>query len=149
LDEKERKGVFIPHESTQVGIFLPAYFDERTDGTDYRQIWVKSLNMVFIVYGFIIFTPYLVLYSFTRFHTGGSTSHQRGWLISWVVCNQIGGLAPMFMNTVRTSAPDNWMLREETRNMTYFVMIPLSVAAIGGYYTVISELLEFGTCFAL
>jgi hypothetical protein len=41
------------------------------------------------------------------------------------------------------------MLREETRNMTYFVMIPLSVAAIGGYYTVISELLEFGTCFAL
>ena len=34
LDEKERKRAFIPYRSAQDWIFLPAYFDECTDGTE-------------------------------------------------------------------------------------------------------------------
>jgi len=56
---------------------------------------------------------------------------------------------PFFINSLRDSASDNWMIGKRTRITTYSIMIPLSVAAIGGYYTIISELLEFGTCFAL
>lgn len=150
LDEMERKRAFIPYTRAQNRLFLPAYFDECTGALKgYHQIWVKTLSMFFIIYGFIIVTPYLVLYSFTRFHTGGSTTQQRGWLISWVVCNQIGALAPMLMNTNRAFYTDNWMVGKTTRVATYSIMIPLSVAAIGGYHTIISELLEFGTCFAL
>jgi hypothetical protein len=114
-----------------------------------HQIRAKTLKIFFIAYVFIVVTPYLVLYSFTRFHIGGSTSQQRGWLISWVVCNQIGGLAPIPMNPLRIFFTDNWVVGKETRISIYSFVIPLSVAAIGGYYIIISELLEFGTCAAL
>lgn len=105
VDGKERKRAFAPYTNAQDWIFIPAYFDECTDAPEgypcYHQIWAKYIKMFFTAYVFIIITPYLVL-SFTRFHTGGSTSQQRGWLISWVVCNRIGGLAPFFMNVIRT-----------------------------------------------
>jgi len=147
--EKERKQPFIPLKSAKNWVFLPAYFDECIDAVGNHQAWETVFNMFCIAYVFILATLYLVFYSFTRFHAGESTSQQRGWLISWVVFNQLGGLVPFFINSLRDSASDNWMIGKRTRITTYSIMIPLSVAAIGGYYTIISELLEFGTCFAL
>jgi hypothetical protein len=143
---------------------IPACFnnfrDKRSknlDEDDKRtKYFVRSSFTYLSVYLVIIVGPYMALYGSTRFHQRDSTSPQRGWLISWIVCNQIAALLPIFLDLFRVLvAPSgwwtggDWLSSNTTRIFVYLCLVPLSVPAIGGYYTLIRELVEFGSCTAV
>jgi hypothetical protein len=145
-------------------IYIPACFNNFTDiglttideTRNFFGYFFRSLAILLSAYLLIMVGPYVVLYGFTQFHKRESTSLQRGWLITWIVCNQIAALLPIVLNFFRqvSSLLDSWpggdwLSTEMTRSIVYVCLVPLSVPAIGGYYTLIRELVEFGSCTAV
>ena len=103
----------------------------------------KPPETVFVVYQLfsciLVILPYVFIFLLTGFRNGDSTSAQRGWMMSWLVFNQIfSAYGYMFSTTDIASLV-------QAAFLAVFVLAN-SAPAIGGFVMVGRMLFEFGTC---
>lgn len=101
--------------------------------------------------------PYLFIFALTGFRDQASTAAQRRWIISWLVANQVVGVAVFFTSCFSSNfsftphlpvslSKNVWRLRLST--VLFFLIclcIPL-IPAFGAFVTVAKMFLEFGSC---
>jgi hypothetical protein len=103
-----------------------------------------SLLYVFLFSLILVILPYVFIFLLTNFRKGGSTSAQRGWMMSWLVFSQISSFFGFSYSTTEA-----YNLANPLAATTMVVMIlAWSTPAIGGFVVVGRMLLEFqvGTC---
>lgn len=109
----------------------------------------SSLCIAWAALVLILTAPYIFIAGFTGFHAQKSISSERGWLISWIVCNQISIFLPGLFGPLRAEAGGELLAVPPMAILFYLMVVPLSVPAFGAYYTIIRQMLEFGTCTAV
>ena len=105
-----------------------------------RENPTESVSLVFYCFNLIlIILPYVFIFLLTGFRKGDSTSAQRGWMMSWLVVNQILTIYGFGFSTTDISSPVH------AAKLGAIILVWLA-PAIGGLVTVGRMLLEFGTC---
>jgi hypothetical protein len=104
------------------------------------------ITSVFLIYFslFLILAilPYVFISILSGFRKGDSTSAQRGWLMSWLVFNQISS----FFGFSFAISDGNDIANPELAAGLVALYLLWSTPAIGGFVVVGRMLLEFGTC---
>jgi len=93
----------------------------------------------------VVLLPYLFIYLLTRFHKQRSTVAQRGWMMSWLVLNQVASgwasnVGPTHLALFGGAAPGLVAM------LVFFAIAPYIVVAVGGFVMVGKMLIEFGSC---
>ena len=89
----------------------------------------------------LMILPYVFIFLLTGFRKGDSTEAQRGWMMSWLVFNQVFSLCGFLfsINHIDIGGPMQAAL-------CIMIILLYSIPAIGGFVVVGRMLLEFGTC---
>ena len=100
-------------------------------------IFLVFLSIFFI----LIILPYVFIFLLTGFRKGDSTKAQRGWMVSWLVFDQI------FTSNGLAFSISHIDISEPTQAAKFVLGILVFCApAIGGFVVVGRMILEFGTC---
>ncbi|KAL8668879.1 MAG: hypothetical protein Q9168_006511 [Polycauliona sp. 1 TL-2023] len=103
------------------------------------QSWMKGFTIVLLMLALGL--PYVIIAVLTGWKPGNSTSTQRSFVTNWYICGQIQGYAVSMVEGV-----------DGKKNvMKSFAIIFLTYGSysIMGFYVVVQEMLETGTCKAL
>ena len=98
-----------------------------------REVEPEAVLVIYSLFACILIIPYIFISVLTGFRNGDSTHAQRGWMMSWLVFNQILSVFGFGCFTNDISTP-------------LAVTIGYSAPAIGGFVMVGRMILEFGTC---
>lgn len=103
----------------------------------------KSVSLIFFFFNLIlIILLYVFISLLSGFRKRDSTSAQRGWIISWLVFNQVFSVYGLMFTFPDIGGPVQGVVLAVT-------ILVLSIPAIGGFVMVGRMLLEFGTCSVL
>ncbi|CAL8574765.1 hypothetical protein XPA_000717 [Xanthoria parietina] len=103
------------------------------------QSWLKGLTMMLLILALGL--PYIIIAVLSGWKVGNSTNVQRTFVTNWYICGQIQGYAVSLVEGV-----------DGKKNvMKSFIIIFLTYGSysIMGFYVVVQEMLETGTCKAL
>jgi hypothetical protein len=84
--------------------------------------------------------PYVIIGALTKFQNGGSTSIERGWTMSWLVCSEFMGLINGFLVHDLVAGAPIWGV-----SVAIPIMFVYDIPAIGGFAMVGIMISEFGT----
>ena len=106
-----------------------------------KSAFARRISLIYILFSCTLaILPYVFIALLTGFLEGdSSTSAQQGWMLSWLVFNQLSSAYGSLFSITDIASP--------TQAAVFVVTILVwSTPAIGGFVTVGSMLLEFGTC---
>ena len=133
---KKGHGGFRTHGAPTITVpSVGRYITRAKSASEKRMALVGNLLTVFV-----IFAPYVIIGTLTKFDPGNSTGSQRFWTISWLVVGQIGGLiVAMVMRNVGDS---------NGRMVLFISSAIFIVPSLGGMMTVATMMTGGGVCAA-
>jgi hypothetical protein len=85
----------------------------------------KLLLMVCAALGLFLITPYLFIFGSAGFHGQNSSSSEKGWLISWVVCNQLSIFYLRISRMRNNDLKPEHLAVPSLVKQVYVIMVPL------------------------
>jgi hypothetical protein len=108
------------------------------------------LSFIYPIMSLVVFIlPYVFIFLLTGFHKRRSTAAQRGWMMTWLVVNQGVSTYGIFGGRTELTIFGGAVSKIKTVGIVcvgLYVLLVLSIPAIGGFVMVGKMLIEFGSC---